>query len=54
MLPVSSSENQEIHSFLFKELGNRSYAWLRLSDSDSEGNLYDTFDNRRWTGYTNW
>ena len=54
MLPVSSSENQEINSFLFKELGNRSYAWLRLSDSDSEGNWYDTFDNRRWTGYTNW
>ena len=54
MLPVSSSENQEINKLLLKELGNSPSAWLRISDSDNEGNWYDTFDNRRWPGYTNW
>ena len=53
ILPVSSSENHEINNLLFKELGNPR-AWLRISDSGSEGNWYDTFDNRRWSGFTNW
>ena len=55
MLPVSSSENQEINELLFKEFGgNRPYAWLRISDNNSEGNWYDTFDHRHWSGFTNW
>ena len=55
MLPVSFSENQEINELLFKEFGdNRPYAWLRISDNNSEGNWYDTFDHRRWSGFTNW
>ena len=60
ILPVSSSENKEINEFLLKELGDTGKAWLRISDSNSEGSWYDTFDNSlidtSWNlyGFTNW
>ena len=29
-------------------------AWLRISDDRREGHWYDTMNNSRWYGYTNW
>ena len=65
ILPVSRMENEEINKFLLEELGDTGRAWLRITDSDSEGKWYDTSHNSFvysecsiyydcYNKYTNW